>query len=152
MLTRTHLLVSLFFILVFFDEISNPWIFIPVALFASILPDIDNKFSKIGRKKISRIFNFFMKHRGIIHSFSFLLIVGIFLFFYFRETFYPFIFGYSLHLILDCLTINGLRIFYPLKFKAKGFLRTGGVFENLFFVFLFLVCFFLIFYRIFVVL
>lgn len=149
MLFKMHLLFPVFFILLFFNEISNPIIFIPVFLFASIFPDIDNRFSKIGKKKISRIFNFFLKHRGMIHSFTFLFAVGVSLFFYFREIFYPFVLGYSLHLILDCFTKQGVRIFYPARFKIKGFLKTGGIFENFIFIFLFLVCILLFLYRMF---
>ena len=152
MLFKTHLIVPIVLILLFLNKIPNLLIFIPIFLFASILPDIDNKFSKLGKKKISRIFNFFMKHRGILHSFTFVFIIGILLFFYFREIFYPFVLGYSVHLILDCFTKTGVRIFYPLKFKIKGFVRTGGIFEKIIFIFLFLLCLFLVFYRIFVVL
>lgn len=148
MLFKTHFIFSIFFILLFLNKIENPFIFIPVFLFFSIFPDIDNKFSKIGKKKISRIFNFFTKHRGIFHSFTFVFLVSIFLFFCFKEIFYPFLFGYSLHLILDCFTKQGIRIFYPMKFKIKGFVKTGGIFENLIFVLIFAICLFLVFCRI----
>ena len=131
MLFRTHLIIAIFFILLFIHQIPNPIIFLIVTIFATAIPDIDTKFSKIG--KHFKILNFFMKHRGIIHSFTFLFIIGIFIFFFAREILIPFVFGYSLHLLLDGITINGVRLFYPLKFRMKGRIKTGKIIENILF-------------------
>lgn len=134
MLFRTHLIIAIFFILLFFQQFFNSILFIGIFLFASIIPDIDSRFSKVG--KHFRFFNFFVKHRGAIHSFSFLLILGIVFFFFAREILFPFVFGYSLHLILDGITIQGIRPFYPIKFRFKGFMKTGKIIEHvLFFIF-----------------
>lgn len=141
MLFRTHLIIALFFILLFFNSASL--IFIIIFLFASIIPDIDSPFSKVG--KHFRFFNFFMKHRGIIHSFTFLFLIGIFLFFFAREILFPFVFGYSLHLILDGITIQGIRPFYPIRFRIGGFMKTGKIIENVFFIVFLLADLFLLF-------
>ncbi len=151
MFFRTHLVIVLFFILMFFQDIHNPLLFLPIAIFSTLFPDIDNKFSKIGHYKIFRIFNFFIKHRGAVHSFTFLAIAGVFIFLFFRKGFSPFVFGYSLHLILDSITISGIKPFYPLKLKVKGKIRTGGVIENFSFIVFLLVDLFLIFNRIYAI-
>jgi inner membrane protein len=145
MFLKTHLLIALFLVLAFFSYISNPLIFLPVAFIGTILPDIDSRFSKIGKRKIFRIFNFFMKHRGIMHSFTFLFLVSSLLFLTFREALLPFAASYSLHLVLDALTIQGIPIFYPLKFRIRGKLKTGGLLETIFFVFFLLADLFLLF-------
>ena len=58
---------------------------------------------------------------------------SIFIFFFARELLIPFVFGYSLHLLLDGITINGVRLFYPLKFRMKGMIKTGKIAENIIF-------------------
>lgn len=145
MLFKTHLAIALFFILLFFQYIPNPIVFLPVALIAAILPDIDNKSSKIGHHKIFRIFNFFSKHRGIIHSLTFLFIISGIIFLIYKEILLPFALGYSLHLLLDAITLNGIRPFYPLNFKIRGRIRTGGIIEKLAFVSFFIIDLFLVF-------
>lgn len=145
MFLRTHLMMTLFFFLLFFQYIPNFILFLPIALFATIIPDIDNKFSRIGHYKLSRIFNFFVKHRGITHSFTFLFIISFFIFLFFKEILFAFVFGYSSHLLADSLTISGIMPFYPLKKKLKGKIKTGGIIENLIFAILFLGNLFLVF-------
>lgn len=138
MLFRTHLVIAFFFVFVFFNYIGNPFLFLPVFFFATLIPDVDNRFSKIGRKKISRFFNFFTKHRGAIHSFTFLFLVSVPIFFFFKEALLPFASAYSLHLVLDSLTISGIKPLFPVKWRIKGKIKTGGTFEKLlFFCFLF---------------
>jgi membrane-bound metal-dependent hydrolase YbcI (DUF457 family) len=136
MFLRTHLLITLFFVLLFFQYIPNFVLFLPIALFATIIPDIDNKFSRIGHYKLSRIFNFFVKHRGITHSFTFLFIISFFIFLFFKEILFAFVLGYSLHLLADSLTIKGIMPLYPFKKKLRGKIKTGGIIENLIFVIL----------------
>jgi len=124
MLLRTHLAITLFFILLLVPFDSGLFLFVPVALIATMLPDIDTKFSKIGRH--FKLLNFFMKHRGAIHSFSFLLVISVFIFLLFRQVFFPFVLGYSSHLIADSMTLSGIKPFYPLKFRVKGMIKTRG--------------------------
>ncbi len=134
MLFRTHLIITIFFALLFFQYISNLPLFLFISVLATALPDVDTRYSKIGHYKLSRIFNFFVKHRGIVHSFTLLLIISVFLFSFFRQILFPFILGYSLHLIADSFTPVGIMPFYPLKMRIKGKIRTGGVIENFVFI------------------
>jgi len=147
MFFRTHLVILLFFWLLFFQSIPNPCISLAVAIFATMLPDIDNKFSILGRYRLSRIFNFFVKHRGITHSFLFLFLVSIPISLFAKEFLLIFILGYLLHLFLDGITVQGVSFFYPLKNKLKGPIKTGGFFENISFGFFFLADLFLILIR-----
>jgi len=151
MFFRTHLAIALFFVLLFFEHIANPFIFLPVVFLATILPDIDTRFSRIGHKKIFRIFNFFVRHRGIMHSFTFLALVSGLIFLFFKEALFPFASAYSLHLLLDALTIQGITPLYPLKFRIKGRIKTGGIIENAMFLSFLLADLFLIFSKIYLI-
>lgn len=151
MFFRTHLAAALFLVLLFFPYITNPLVFLPVVLIATVIPDIDTRFSKIGSHKIFRVFNFFVRHRGAMHSFTFLLFVSPLIFFLFREALLPFLSAYSLHLLLDALTVQGIAPFFPLKLRIKGIIKTGGIIENFLFLFLVLADLFLIFSKIYLI-
>jgi membrane-bound metal-dependent hydrolase YbcI (DUF457 family) len=148
MLFRTHVIIALFFVLPFFQQIPNPVAFLPAFLIASVIPDIDTPFSKIGHYKIFRIFNAFTKHRGMIHSFTFLFFISILIFIFFKEILLAFVLGYSLHLILDAFTISGIMPLYPLKFRLRGKIKTGRLIENFIFVLFILIDLLLIFNKI----
>ena len=147
MLTRTHLLAALFLGLIFLPE-GNKIIFFSVLLVASLIPDIDSRFSKIGKRKAFRILQFFVRHRGIIHSFLFLLIIGGVLYYFFPVAVFPFLLGYGSHLLADGISRQGVRAFYPFKWKIKGFVKVGGRFETILFVLLLIGNLFLIFQKI----
>lgn len=151
MFFKTHFIIALFFVLMFFQYIENPIVFLPIVFLATIIPDIDSRFSRIGHYKIFRVFNFFMKHRGITHSFTFLAVISLLIFLSFKEILIPFSLAYSLHLILDAVTIDGISPFYPLKFRIKGKLKTGGIIETILFVFFLLIDLFLIFSKIYLI-
>jgi len=144
MLVRTHFAVALFFVLLFgFFEKS----FLIAFFVATLIPDIDSRFSKLGKRIIFRPLQFFAGHRKIIHSFIFLFLISIPLFFISKNIFYGFIFGYGLHLLVDCFTVQGINLFYPFEFKISGFIRTGSFFETLvFYAFLFIDMFLVIRY------
>ncbi|VVB83456.1 LexA-binding, inner membrane-associated putative hydrolase [uncultured archaeon] len=152
MLARTHIAAAVFFTLLLFSDSPNIFLFLPVSILASLLPDADTRFSKIGKWKIFRIFNFFVKHRGISHSLIFLFAISCLTFVLFREILLPFILGYSLHLFLDCLTIQGMRLFYPSKLKIRGFIKTGRTAEFLVFIIFFAGSLFLILNKFFTIL
>ncbi|MDP2672373.1 MAG: hypothetical protein Q8O84_01005, partial [Nanoarchaeota archaeon] len=61
MLIKTHLTITLFFILLLLPFVSYKIIFIAVALLATYIPDIDLESSKLGRKIIFRPLQFFVK-------------------------------------------------------------------------------------------
>ncbi len=134
MLIRTHLLITLFFVLVLFSSIENKAVFIAVALIATLVPDIDTPFSRVGKKKIFRPLQFFVTHRGIFHSFVFLALIAIILYFVLPAVVFPFVLGYGLHLLADGFTISGIKPFYPFRGRFRWKIRTGGVLETILFV------------------
>jgi len=149
MLIRTHLLIALFFALLFLSHAESKLIFIMVVLIATFIPDVDSKFSKLGRKKTFRVLQFFVKHRGILHSFTFLIIISFVFLSVFPIIIFPFFLGYGLHLLVDGFTKQGIRPFYPIKWRIKGIIRTGGMFETFIFVLFLFLDLVLIFERIF---
>ena len=137
MLIKTHLVIVALFIILLIPFVNNPFLFSVIAFFATILPDIDSKFSSIGKPKINRILQFFSKHRGMFHSLTFCFVVSLFLSFFIPVLAFAFFLGYSVHLFSDSFTKDGIPVFWPLKKHSKGFLVTGGIFEKgLFFGFI----------------
>jgi inner membrane protein len=134
MRNRTHLAVTLFFVLILFPVMNNKIIFSFVALIATLLPDIDTRFSYLGKRKIFRPLQVFLRHRGFFHSGTFLFFGMIILYFFQQIFIFPFFIGYAMHLFLDCFTPTGIRIFYPLKLKLRGSINTGG--KRDFFIFI----------------
>jgi len=129
MLIKTHLSITLFFVLILISSVESKLVFVIVALIATFIPDIDSRFSTVGRRKIARVLQWFTKHRGITHSFTFLILITIFLVLFFPVISLGFFLGYSLHIFSDSFTKDGIRPFYPLKNKTSGSLRTGGRIE-----------------------
>ena len=145
MLIRTHVAFAILFILFFIRNIENKFIFVIFVLIATIIPDLDSKFSSYGRHLIFRPLQFFTVHRGILHSFTTAVIVsGILAVFWPKISFAVFI-GYSIHLLCDCFTKEGVQPFWPLKMKACGSLRSGGKVESLLFIGIIFVDIFLFF-------
>ena len=139
MLIRTHLAITLFFILLLLPVIDAKLVFVGVALLATFIPDIDSRFSTIGQKKIARLLQIFTKHRGMIHSFTFLLTITLVLVLFFPVVALGFFLGYASHLFADSFTKEGIAPFWPLKQRTSGFIRTGGYIETIFFVSLILI-------------
>ena len=135
MLIRTHLSITLFFILLLISSIEHKLVFVMVALISTFIPDIDSRFSTLGKKKMLRILQFFIKHRGIIHSFTFLFIITLFFVLFFPIIALGFFLGYGLHLLADSFTIEGIKPFYPYNKKSSGRIRTGGKSETSLLVF-----------------
>ncbi|MFA5953647.1 MAG: metal-dependent hydrolase [Candidatus Pacearchaeota archaeon] len=148
MYLRTHFIIALFFGLLFMKFFENKIIFLFIVLISCFIPDIDTKFSKIGKKKIFRIFQLFFTHRGVFHSFSFLILICIFLYFWKPFIAFGFLIGYGSHLIFDSFTKTGIYVFWPLKLKFHGFIKTGGKLEFLIFILFLIMDFLLIFYKI----
>lgn len=130
MLTRTHVAFSLFLGILLFKFSENPAIFFISLIVATFIPDLDSFNSKFGKRFFSRVLTAFTKHRGIMHSLLFLFMVYTFLYFYFPIVSFGFLIGYGGHLVGDLITKQGLRIFYPFKFRIHGFLKTGGRLES----------------------
>jgi len=137
MLIQTHLIITIFFILLLINKINpeSKLLFILIALIATYIPDIDTRTSKLGKKKSFRPLQWIFNHRGFLHSFSFLIIIiGILYYFSLIDIMYGFLLGYGLHLIVDGFTKQGIRPFYPYKRKISWRIRTGKRFETAIFV------------------
>ena len=117
-----------------FLDINNKVLFIIAVMISSLFADIDHERSFLGRKLglIAKIINFIFGHRGFIHSLLFALILYFIVRSYLNiELVYGIVLGFAGHLILDSLTVEGIRPFYPLKLRVKGFIRTSGLAEKL---------------------
>jgi len=136
MLIRTHLLITLFFALIFLSFVDNKIIFILIALAATFLPDIDSEFSKIGKFLIFRPLQLFIEHRGFFHSLTFLALAVIPLIIFIPPLVFPFSLGYGSHILADGLTIQGIRPFYPSRKKISWKIKTGGTSELILFIIL----------------
>jgi len=138
MLLRTHLAFAFLIIFLFVKHVNNQWIFIAMVLVSTVLPDLDTGFSSWGRHWIFRPLQFFVKHRGIIHSLTTATLLSILLAAFWPIASLGFFVGYSAHIILDSFTREGVQPFWPLKTKSYGFISSGGRIEDSLFVFLIL--------------
>jgi len=149
MLKRTHLAVGVFAILLFIQYVNNKLLFVFVALLATLLPDIDTAFSSVGKHKGFRFLQFFVAHRGPIHSFTFCIVVSFILALYFPAASLAFFLGYGVHLFVDSFTPEGIVPFWPYPKKSTWRLKTGSLVESSLFlifvlvdIFLFVIIFF----------
>jgi inner membrane protein len=135
MLGKTHVLFGILCIAlsVKYLPIDNLFLYSAFLLIGTLIVDIDSAKSKAGRKiwPLSAIIQFFLKHRGILHTIWIPL-----LFYHFVKPVSPdialgFAVGYISHLFLDTLTVQGLNLFYPIKYKVRGFMKTGGFIEEI---------------------
>lgn len=129
MLLRTHYVIAVFFIILFFSSVEHKLIFVVATLVGTQLPDIDSRYSRIGHRNVAKVLQWFTKHRGLIHSFSFLVAITFFLVILWPVSAFGFFLGFGLHLLCDSFTPDGIRPFYPLKMKSRGIIRTGGKME-----------------------
>ncbi len=136
MIMRTHLALGVALLLIFLPHVGGYFIFIPVLLIATLLPDVDSGFSYMGRKPLFRPLQFFVRHRGILHSLTICVVFSLLLSFYFPSASLAFFLGYSFHLLADSFTIEGIEPFWPFKTRISGTVRTGGRIEDGFFVLL----------------
>lgn len=129
--------IAVFVILLFIPHVNNKIVFTFAALISTLLPDIDMSDSTVGKRKAFRFLQFFVEHRGPIHSLTLCIIISIILSFFFPILAFPFFLGYSVHLLSDSFTKEGITPFWPYDRKVGWRLRTGGVIESsIFLVFL----------------
>ena len=143
MLIRTHLAIAVFAMLLFVQHVNNKLVFVFVALIATMLPDIDCAFSTLGKSKGWRFLQFFIDHRGPIHSLTFCLVISVIFAFFLPTLAFGFFLGYSVHLFADSFTKEGIMPFWPYLGKSAWRLKTGGVLESGVFLFFHLVDVFL---------
>lgn len=134
MMLKTHLAITIFFVLVFLPNITDKTIFIITALIATLLPDIDSGFSSVGNNIFSKIIRFLTRHRGMLHSLTFCIIISAVLAAFIPVLALGFFLGYSLHLFADSFTKNGVMPFWPYKKVSSWYFRTDGFTETGFFI------------------
>ena len=147
MLLKTHMAFAVLIIILFLEHVNSKLLFVSMVLVATVLPDLDSGFSSWGRHFIFRPLQFFTKHRGVIHSLTFAVLASIVLAMFWPVASLGFFIGYSVHLICDSFTRDGIQPFWPFKAKSSGFITSGGrVEESLFFslIFVDVVLFFII--------
>lgn len=131
---RTHLALIVLLILIFAPYMNHPIIFGVFAFAASLIPDIDSENSLVGKYKVLRIFQLFTKHRGMIHSISFCTLISVLLALFLPILAFPVYLGYSVHLLADSITLEGIQPFWPLKRRSDGWIRTNSSVEHAIFL------------------
>lgn len=139
---KTHialgLLIAIGYTTIFHNV--NPYIFFPVALLFSIVPDIDHSKSFISRKfpVLSSPIHFFFKHRGFIHSiFPALFLFLLFYYLHFPNLAFGMFIGYTAHLIGDGFTKQGINFLHPFStLEIHGPIETGSFSEFMIFILL----------------
>jgi len=144
MLKKTHLALGLAIGLTFYPFVNKEFLFLIVTLIASILPDIDSSFSSLGRRFIFRPVQMMTNHRGILHTYTFCILITVLLAFFYPVFSLPFFIGYSFHLFADSFTVMGIKPFWPFKMVSKGVVRTGGKVDFTIFIIFALIDFILI--------
>jgi len=143
MMFWTHITFSLLVGLLASDYVSfvSPLLFYSSLLFFTAFVDIDQPKSKIGRRipLLSHFFKIIIGHRTFFHSLLFIasgyLLLNLLPY---PELSLGFLLGTGSHLIMDALTKEGVRPFYPFKFRVKGFVKTGSILEKVILVLLIL--------------
>lgn len=125
-------------ILLFLEHVSDKFLFIGAILVATIIPDLDSGFSSWGRHLIFRPLQFFVKHRGIIHSFTTAVVLSVIIAIWWPVISFGFFLGYCVHLLVDSFTVDGVQPFWPFHWRSTGFIHSGGrIEETLFFTMIF---------------
>lgn len=131
MLWKTHLAFGFLagLALMPFLNHTHYLIYFSLVLFSSVLPDIDEPNSKIGRYApfVGKIF----KHRGIIHTlWAGALICGLVWYFIGSAYGIALMLGYTSHLLIDGFTLQGTNFLHPIaKLHLSGFIETGKLGE-----------------------
>ena len=136
MLGRTHAACGLLIgLLVYKYFNANLFLFIGVLIIAALLPDLDEPGSKLGRrvKPMAYVIKFLFGHRTITHNLFFIAAIAFLVWWFFGVYGWALAIGGGSHLLLDGLTKNGVRFLWPLNVKISGFVKTGGLFEKVFF-------------------
>jgi len=152
-MARTHLSFGLFVGTCVLIEVSNYYfhlrspkviyIFLSAVALGSLLPDIDEPNSLIGRKLffLSYPINIIFRHRMFTHSFLFVIILSFLLFilnhYYTNQIFYiGIVIGIVAHILGDMHTKGGCPVFLPFSHKRFRILpdviafKTGSFIES----------------------
>ena len=127
---RTHLAVGVFAALLFLPLVDNPLPFFIVVVIASILPDIDTPFSKVGKNVPAKVIQVTTEHRGFLHSLTFAILISLIISIFYPKIAFGFFLGFSTHLIVDSFTKKGITPFWPYSGVTKGIIPMNGVIEK----------------------
>lgn len=134
MIFRTHLIFGIFLSLIYLNLFGEEYFFVLGLLVGSVFLDIDSYSSKLGRRFLSRVLTAFFKHRGVVHSLFFVLSLSLLFGLFDPSLGFGFFVGGFGHLVLDSITKQGVRIFYPFRVKIKGPFKSGKKFDSFLFV------------------
>lgn len=99
-------------------------------ILGSVLPDIDESRSWIGRRApiISSTIKVLFGHRSITHSGIMLALLIAAMFHFSHEFLVGLFLGATLHIIADFFSVGGIPLFYPFSKKRSqvGLYRTGS--------------------------
>lgn len=136
---------AVFLIILFFQNVSDKFVFIGMVLIATIIPDLDTGYSSFGRHAIFAPLQFFVKHRGIIHSFTTGVLLSVLVAIWWPVASLGFFLGYSVHIMIDSFTKDGVQPFWPFSWKSRGPIVSGGRIEESLFLTMIFVDFMLFF-------
>lgn len=138
MLFAGHLLIAILLFLLARSHLlsfgGNEVFLFLVLIFAALLPDIDEKHSRMNRWSgiLGRIVIKIFRHRGLLHSLLFSGVIALCIGTFFSKAYgLAFLLGYFAHIFADGITPMGVRILYPLSFKVSGPLKVGSLGEML---------------------
>ena len=139
MMWKTHLVFGILCGLLVMNvyDVTSFWIFFPLVILGSLLPDIDERHSKINQGlPVFRWLSVLVKHRGIFHSIFMATGLAVLLYWLVGMQYaMPLFVGYMSHLLIDSLTKSGINFLHPVsQFRISGFVETGSILET--FVFL----------------
>ncbi|MGK7873344.1 MAG: metal-dependent hydrolase [Xenococcaceae cyanobacterium] len=97
---------------------SNPFL-LGISAIASLLPDIDTSRSTAGKlmPEISKWIENRYAHRTITHSWIAVIVVAVIalpMYFVWTSAYWSILIGFCLGIAGDCLTVSGVKFFYPL--------------------------------------
>lgn len=105
-----------------------------VGALAGLLPDLDHPQSLLGRRlwPVAWTLNKAFGHRSALHSLAALLLVALAARALLPDWWQIVAVGYASHLLADALTVAGVPLLWPLKFRFRFLgIRTGGIIEHM---------------------
>jgi inner membrane protein len=144
MLFRTHIVFSLLIYFLLGFVLEMPFWVLGFILLSTAFVDVDARHSKFGKKWYFRPLQWLTRHRGVIHSLLAAILLSLVIGGFNLWAGFGFFVGYISHLFIDCFTVSGVALFWPFKFKIKGFVKSGSWVEDVIFVLLLFVNVFII--------
>lgn len=126
MMYRTHLALGLAIGLYFLPHIKNPYLFLPVIILSSFLPDIWIILTTLGTPKQVKHATILSRSGGIFKTYTLCIPITILLAAFYPVIALPFFLGYSFNLILDSFSTKGIVPFWPFKRKLSGKIMPRG--------------------------